>query len=244
LQIVKRRTGVGAGTRLPAKGSDRWDELTGVAAKIFLEKGFNGATLEDIGSELGMLKGSLYHYIDSKDDLLYQVVLIPFQEALSRMNQIVAGSEHCTVRLTHAISAHMAIIDEYFPRMSVGLLLLRMNLSPPKARVIQQIRDEYESLWMQLLKEGINEGVFRSDFDARIALFSLMGVMNWSSRWYKKGGRLRVEDVATTMQKFVLRGLLAPRSVDSDLRELSGSSPRRLHQAPLSGQTDSRAKVQ
>jgi AcrR family transcriptional regulator len=51
----------------------RWNDVVDAAAKVFQEKGFAAASLEDIAVEVGMRKGSLYHYINSKEDLLFAV---------------------------------------------------------------------------------------------------------------------------------------------------------------------------
>src|SRR5690348_10020612 len=61
----------------PPRGTlneSRWDEVLSVAAEVFGEKGYRAATLRDIASRLGMLKGSLYYYIDSKEDLLFEIL--------------------------------------------------------------------------------------------------------------------------------------------------------------------------
>ncbi|HEY9563993.1 MAG TPA: helix-turn-helix domain-containing protein, partial [Nocardioides sp.] len=52
----------------------RWDDVVSAAARVFSEKGFGGASLEDVANEVGMLKGSLYNYIKSKEDLLFAIV--------------------------------------------------------------------------------------------------------------------------------------------------------------------------
>src|SRR5438046_10497950 len=64
----------------PPRGTlneSRWDEVLSVAADVFGEKGYRAATLRDIASRLGMLKGSRYYYIDSKEDLLFEILRRP-----------------------------------------------------------------------------------------------------------------------------------------------------------------------
>ena len=61
----------------PPRGTlneERWQEVVDAAAKVFAEKGYRAATLRDIAAELGMLKGSLYYYIETKEDLLYELL--------------------------------------------------------------------------------------------------------------------------------------------------------------------------
>ncbi len=63
---------------------ERWPELLEVATDVFSEKGCEAASLQDIAERLGMLKGSLYYYINSKEDLLYHVINDVHQEGLAK----------------------------------------------------------------------------------------------------------------------------------------------------------------
>ena len=58
----------------------RWPDIVEAAAHAFRERGFAATSLEDIATEVGIWKGSLYHYIDSKEDLLFAVVRGPFMD--------------------------------------------------------------------------------------------------------------------------------------------------------------------
>src|SRR5687767_4761450 len=63
------------GTRKPRDREQRWDEIVEAAANVFYEKGYEGASLQDIASAVGLLKGSIYYYIDTKEDLLFELVM-------------------------------------------------------------------------------------------------------------------------------------------------------------------------
>ena len=70
--MVNRRRSARADTAPPFRADDgRWQELLEISARIFAQKGYRSTTLQDIADEFGVLKGSLYHYIRSKDDILY-----------------------------------------------------------------------------------------------------------------------------------------------------------------------------
>ena len=73
-----RRSG---GERKPRE--ERWAELIEVATQVFYEKGYDGASLQDIADRLGMLKGSLYYYIQSKEDLLFDVISSVHRDGLA-----------------------------------------------------------------------------------------------------------------------------------------------------------------
>src|SRR5579875_3080078 len=56
------------------------DDIVAAAAKVFRTKGYHAATVQDIADEVGILKGSLYHHLDSKEELLYLVVKEPITQ--------------------------------------------------------------------------------------------------------------------------------------------------------------------
>jgi AcrR family transcriptional regulator len=73
---------------MPVARPSRWTQIVDVAAELFREKGFVATSLEDIAREVGMYKGSLYHYIDSKEDLLFAVVREPAQQILDELREL------------------------------------------------------------------------------------------------------------------------------------------------------------
>ncbi len=69
------------------KSVEKFNNIKNAAAKVFREKGYKEATLEDIAKEINMLKGSLYYYIEKKEDLLYAVVETPLNEMTTNLKQ-------------------------------------------------------------------------------------------------------------------------------------------------------------
>jgi AcrR family transcriptional regulator len=66
-------------------------EIIAAAAKVFQTKGYHAATVQDIADAVGILKGSLYHHVKSKEDLLYLIVKEPIARIYERMAEIVAS---------------------------------------------------------------------------------------------------------------------------------------------------------
>src|ERR1043165_9694593 len=91
----------GGGERKPR--DERWSELIEVATDVFYAKGYDAASLQDIADRLGMLKGSLYYYIQSKEDLLYDVIKTVHEEGLANIESLAAGDGDAVERLRHVI---------------------------------------------------------------------------------------------------------------------------------------------
>jgi AcrR family transcriptional regulator len=182
------------------------DEIVAAAAKVFRTKGYHAATVRDIADEVGILKGSLYHHFESKEALLYLVVKEPIAQMYRTLGGIAAADAAATEKLRRAILAHLEAFDRHYPHLFVYL----REREAVKRRFREQIGfspKAYERLWQQILKEGVASGEFRADLDIRVASYGLLGMLNWSYKWYNPQGRLRIGEVADAFTALALAGL-------------------------------------
>jgi AcrR family transcriptional regulator len=185
-------------------------EIVAAAAKVFRTKGYHAATVRDIAEEVGILKGSLYHHFESKEALLYLVVKEPIAEMFRRMNEIAAAPVNATEKLRRAILAHLEAFDRHYPHLFVYL----REREAVKRRFREMIGfspKEYERMWQRILREGVASGEFRTDLDIPVASYGLLGMLNWSYKWYDPQGRLKIAEVADTFTALALSGLAATR---------------------------------
>src|SRR5260370_6978630 len=97
------------------------DEIIAAAARVFRTKGYHAATVQDIADEVGILKGSLYHHLESKEDLLYLIVKEPIARMYQTMGEIVATDLPAPEKLRRAILAHVEAFDPHYPHLFVYL---------------------------------------------------------------------------------------------------------------------------
>jgi AcrR family transcriptional regulator len=181
-------------------------EIIAAAASLFKEKGYRATTLEDIAAAVGMLKGSLYYYIRSKEELLYLVVRDPIRQAYNKLEQIVNSDAPVTAKITQAIANHVAIFHQHYPHIAVYLHDFHNVMQKLKDNSIEAPK-EYQQLLAQLLQQGVDSGELRSDLDVTVAGYAILGMCNWMYRWYKPEGNLSAEAIADVFTKLVLEGL-------------------------------------
>src|ERR1700738_2134369 len=184
------------------------DDIVSAAAKVFRTKGYHAATVRDIAEEVGILKGSLYHHFDSKEDLLYLVVKEPIAQMYRTISEIAAADGTATEKLRQAISAHLEAFDRHYPHLFVYL----REREAVKRRFREMIGfspKEYYRCWQQILQEGVENGEFRSDFDIQVPSYGLLGMLNWSWGWYDPQGRVSIQEVAEEFTALALGGLAA-----------------------------------
>ncbi len=202
-----RRSG---GERKPRE--ERWAELIEVATQVFYEKGYDGASLQDIAERLGMLKGSLYYYIQSKEDLLFDVISAVHREGLEVIRSRADTPGDPLTRLANVITAHV----EHTCRNLVPTAVFLHELSslPPERR-IEVLGNEhaYQGVFRDLIELAQSEGLARPDVDPRLAALSVLGSANWVYRWFRPGGSFTAEQIATELAGMAVRGIATPEAL-------------------------------
>lgn len=188
------------------ESASRERDIVATAARLFKEKGYRATTLEDIAAAVGMLKGSLYYYIRSKEELLYLVVRDPIREVYSELEAIVAAELPFTEKIAQAIANHMTVFHLHYPHIAVYLHDYRHLMDKLEQNVIETPK-QYQRLWDTLLRQGIAAGEIRNDVDVTMAGYALLGMCNWAYRWYNPAGRLSPQEVADVFTKIALQGL-------------------------------------
>ena len=189
------------------------DEIITAAAKVFQTKGYHAASVQDIADEVGILKGSLYHHFDSKEELLYLIVKEPIASLYETVSEIVASESAAAEKLRRAITAHLEAFHRHHPHLFVYLRETE-DLKRRFRATTQLSPKQYERFWQQILREGMKTGEFRADLDVQVISYGLLGMVNWLYKWYDPRGRLSVREVADQFSAMALAGLAgaaAPR---------------------------------
>jgi TetR/AcrR family transcriptional regulator, cholesterol catabolism regulator len=195
--------------RIDPSTPERTGELVEIAAEMFRERGYEGTSMQDIADRMGILKGSLYHYIDSKEDLLWMICKEPFVRLDAGVREIAHEKESGrSDRLTRMGAMHGQNFEDYFPFMTVLTQDNGSSLSADRRRELSDLQSEYVKLWGFVIESGKQNGEFRSDLDVELATFALLGALSWMFRWFRPDGRLHGADVGRILvEDFVLGAL-------------------------------------
>jgi TetR/AcrR family transcriptional regulator, cholesterol catabolism regulator len=188
-----------AGTR-PREG-----DLLAAATRLFRTRGFHATSMQDLGEALGMNRGSLYHYIDGKDDLLWMVLTRAFDLLEARVLPILASGAPPLDRLRRAIHEHLRVAADHADELSLVQIELR-SLAPERRAEMIHRRDAYEAQWRAAISEGIADGSLRP-FDVSLAGIGILSACNWFTQWYRPDGALSVDEVAERLCDLFLTGL-------------------------------------
>jgi AcrR family transcriptional regulator len=181
-------------------------EIFEAATRIFREKGYHAASMQDIAEAVGLLKGSLYHHISSKHELLLEIFEAGMQEATRAIEEIAYADLAPADKLRLAITRHIELITGNLDQATVFVMEARAMELEQRQRVVAQ-RDYFDRLFRRIIQEGVDAGVFRP-IDATLVTFALMGMHNWLILWYRRDGRLSPQEIAAIFVDLVLNGLL------------------------------------
>lgn len=184
----------------------RGRELIDVAARVFYEHGYKSATMQNIADELGILKGGLYHYVGSKEDLLYYVIESPHREALDLVRECQSMGGNVVERLAALVRGQILKLTKNYIHWNIFLNDYE-SLNDEQKRHLVEDRKTYQGYMRSLIEEGQRAGSFRADLDPPLASLAILGMVNWASRWYRPDERRTPDDIADEFVKLVLKGL-------------------------------------
>jgi AcrR family transcriptional regulator len=184
---------------------NKYEEIVQAAVHLFEQKGYHATSVQDIADAVGLQKGSLYHYISGKEDLLLGVAQRAITEFNQRMKRILASEQSSQEKMKRAMESHLELIT-HDVQLSTVLLRESVALGEKPQQVVREATDLYLDLWTQLIEEGIARGEFREG-NARITALAILGACNWVYRWYREGGSLTSADVAAVYAGLFLNGI-------------------------------------
>lgn len=186
---------------------NREADVIEAAISVFYAKGYPASTIQDVADAVGMLKGSLYHYIATKEDLLYKVLRGSHEEAQAIMTKVSALDSAPLDRLrTYLTLIHLWYL-EHPERVSVYFTQQQYLTGDSYAEMRMQNR-EFEHFLRGLLAEAKRTGALAEDVDPKLATFFILGALNSLPNWYQPGGPLSREQIAEEFAVMATRMLL------------------------------------
>ncbi|HEV2861661.1 MAG TPA: TetR/AcrR family transcriptional regulator [Pyrinomonadaceae bacterium] len=193
-----------------APANERVAEIYRAAAQIILRKGYDATSVNDIANALGMTKAGLYHYINGKKELLFDIMNFGLGELDEEVAEPAKAIEDPAARLRFIVAAHARLVTR--GQGAITILVDEITaLTPPQQRKITQRKRAYFDFLRGTLDELKKAGKLQ-DVDTTAAAFSLLGIINWLSRWFRQGGALTDEQAADQIVKIAFHGLLRPEA--------------------------------
>ena len=183
------------------------ENILQAAALIFQKKGYHATSMQDIADAVDLKKGSLYHYVDSKQAILFALLNEALELILERLENVAEQEISPEQKIRQATRAYISFLAEN-PSLSSVLLLEYRSLEEDYKKLHIPRRDQVDQYWREFIAEGTAQGDFYAA-DPGLASKALLGILNWTVTWYREDGPLSAAQIADQFIELFLVGLLA-----------------------------------
>ncbi len=184
------------------------------AIVLFEKYGYHGVSVDQIVAESGSSKGGFYHNFKSKDELLYYIHDVFISYVLEKANEIQNSNQFNTPisRLGATIQSWTKVFDIYKPHITV-FYQESTYLTGEYSERINEKRDDYRKWIVKIIEEGQASGDFRTEVPATITAMAIIGMINWTYKWFNQDGPLSMESIAQIFNDLMLNSLLTEQGM-------------------------------
>jgi len=182
------------------------EKILAAAVQLFAEYGYHASTMRDIARVTGIQAASIYYHYVNKQALLVEIMDTHMRTLNANLERIVQKQAPIRQRLHEAIASHIRLHTTYKAEFFIIDTEIRA-LEGEYRTAILALRDRYESLVQELLREGVQQGIFRP-LDVKVASYALIAMCTEVATWFRPEGRLTVQQVIDIYTQMASEGLL------------------------------------
>jgi TetR/AcrR family transcriptional regulator, cholesterol catabolism regulator len=191
---------------LRARYELRRQEVINTTARVFAERGYQATLIDDLVTATGLTRGGLYHYIASKQELLFSILDELIDPLLERARSIIstpAPPEEHLRQVTRVWLNHIASHRDHMIVFNQERGILERDR---RWEHVQIARRSFEEILEGILQRGQEDGSFKMR-DPQLALLALLGAVNYTPQWFASSGRLKPEEIADVYCDVLLDGI-------------------------------------
>ncbi|MCW2636964.1 MAG: Transcriptional regulator, TetR family [Blastococcus sp.] len=180
------------------------DSLLDVAVALFIERGFEATSMDELAVRLGVTKSAIYHHVRSKGELLRLALDRALDALFAVIDEPGATTGRAIDRLEHVVRGSVRVLTAELPFVT---LLLRVRGNSEVERAALQRRREFDRIVTDLVRAAEDEGDVRPDVGPAVLSRLLFGTVNSLTEWYRPGGGLSADDLADALVATTFDGL-------------------------------------
>ena len=193
------------------------ESIMAAAVQLFAEYGYHAAPLRDIARLAGIQAASIYHHYPNKQSLLVEIMETYMQHLNSGLERILRTYDDPLQRLQAAVTNHIRLHTSHKAEFFIIDTEIRALEDEHRAYILS-LRDRYESLIQELLRDGMERGIFCTS-DVKVTSFAIITMCTEVSSWFHPEGRLKVQQVINIYLQIILQGLLNTAEFERKLEE-------------------------
>ncbi|MCO5105830.1 MAG: TetR/AcrR family transcriptional regulator [Burkholderiaceae bacterium] len=194
------------------------------AARMFNEKGFHATSLDEVAERLNVTKPTLYYYVSSKDEILFECVRTGLEMVRAGIDEVARSGGTAADRLLACMRAYGRVVT-----MDFGACVIRVGedpLPPHSRRELRRLKAEIDHEFRNLIASGVEDGSL-APCDPKVAAFAIAGALSWIGRWYRPDGPLDADEAIERCIAVLARGIVAAPSRRPRARRAPAATPAR-----------------
>lgn len=177
------------------------------ALDLFYQKGYSRVSVDEIVERAQTSKGGFYHNFKSKDALLYEIHNVFISYVLAQTKKARASSTSPVEQLCAMLYTLTNVFDVYMKHITVfynEVAYLPAEFEAP----IHEKRTQYRRMIEDVIEEGKQSGQFRQELSTTITTMAIIGMVNWTYKWYRHDGELTMAQITDHFNDVLLRGIV------------------------------------
>jgi TetR/AcrR family transcriptional regulator, cholesterol catabolism regulator len=192
-------------SRVSQNRAAKTEAILDASERLFAINGYHATRMTDVALELGLHKASLYHYFDSKEAILVELIKQRVGSAVDALERIVDSDGPVLERLAAAVRSHIEIFHQNADLYTIFQSERLHTISDEAAELVNAPGRRYEELFAGLIRSGVKNGELSPDLDPHLTMKAIVGLCNSTLSWFRPGGRLSIEQLADRYADMALR---------------------------------------
>jgi AcrR family transcriptional regulator len=189
--------------------ANKRDAVLLAAVRMFNERGFHATSLDDVAASLGVTKPMIYHYLGTKDQVLFECVRNGLQQLRNAAAEAASRPGTGLVRLQQFLCSYAECIMNDF-----GRCVARTNdemLTPESRRQFRKLKSDIDQVLRHMIEAAAADGSAEVD-DIKFTAFAFAGALNWTAQWHQPDGPLKAEEIAAKLADILIGGITPART--------------------------------
>jgi AcrR family transcriptional regulator len=192
-------------------------DLVRAAATVFRRVGFQAANLLEIAKEAGMDRASVYYYVSGKEEIYHGVVLSAVQQNVWMVEGIAATrATNAPAKLATLVELLMHSYEEHYPYLFVYVQenMAHFDAKNPWQREMRALGERFDDAVTTIIQDGLTAGTLKpiGRVQPRLLAYALLGMCNWSHRWFNPKGKLTGRQIGAAFAEVLLGGIASSES--------------------------------
>jgi len=177
------------------------------ANRLFCDKGFSATTLEDIAAAVGIKRESLYYYYPGRYDILYDIIEPQIARVMMNFEAIIVAEPDIAQAIRCGVKNHLQQFNPSYLHMAMAIRKNSSDKVQQKFIQLHTMFKAYEQVWVGLLRRGCACGAVRSDTPPAMLVYSILGLCNSLSSWYRPDGDMTLDQIGSYYSDIILDGI-------------------------------------